>query len=382
MHRWILAGAAVVLALGLGLADASKDDVPGLLASLKKVGKEGADNPDAARAWKALVAKGPDALVPILAAVNDDELVASNWLRSAFDAIAEKAVAENKLPKEPLEKFVLDTKNAGGARRQAYEWLAKIDETTPGRLLPGMLKDPAADLRRDAVELLVKQAQAAAETKDAAKELYQKALTGACDPEQVDVIAKALDKLGEKVDVQKHFGVVATWHLIAPFEHTKKTGWDIAYPPEKGIDLAATYEGKDKKTAKWVEHTTKDPQGVVDINKALGKTKGCVAYAVAFVESPEKQAVELRAGCINGLKVFLNGKELFAREEYHHGMRIDQYAPRGTLEKGLNTILLKVCQNEQEENWAQDWRFQLRLTDGVGAAVPFTPAKAPAKEGR
>jgi hypothetical protein len=34
-----------------------------------------------------------------------------------------------------------------------------------------------------------------------------------------------------------------------------------------------------------------------------------------------------------------------------------------------------VCQNEQEEPWAQSWIFQLRLTDAVGQAVPFTQPK-------
>ncbi|MFO0928985.1 MAG: hypothetical protein U0736_18520 [Gemmataceae bacterium] len=58
-------------------------------------------------------------------------------------------------------------------------------------------------------------------------------------------------------------------------------------------------------------------------------------------------------------------------------MRIDQYTIRVALRKGLNTLLLKVCQNEQSENWAQDWKFQLRVCDAVGAGVPFTAAKAP-----
>jgi len=33
--------------------------------------------------------------------------------------------------------------------------------------------------------------------------------------------------------------------------------------------------------------------------------------------------------------------------------------------------LVKVCQNDQPEEWAQNWMFQLRLTDGLGAAVPL-----------
>jgi hypothetical protein len=76
------------------------------------------------------------------------------------------------------------------------------------------------------------------------------------------------------------------------------------------------------------------------------------------------------------LKIFVNGKLLFAREEYHHGSKIDQYIVKGKLKAGTNEILLKVCQNEQTEAWAQKWTFQLRLSDAVGAAVPFTQKEA------
>jgi len=244
-----------------------------------------------------------------------------------------------------------------------------------------MLLDPSAELRHDAVERAIGEAKALADRKDdGAKDAYEKALKGACDPEQVDTIASALDKFGVKVDKAKHLGFIRTWQLIAPFDHHKGVGWNRAYPPEQGIDLSATYKGKEGVPARWVEHTTNDVQGLVDINKALGKMKGTVGYAYAVIESPKQRLVELWVGCINGLKIFLNGKEVFAREEYHHGMRVDQYTARGTLKAGRNEILLKVCQNEQEDAWAQSWTFQLRVCEPVGAAVPFTeikPAKKP-----
>ncbi len=34
-----------------------------------------------------------------------------------------------------------------------------------------------------------------------------------------------------------------------------------------------------------------------------------------------------------------------------------------------NVLLLKVCQNEQEQSWAQDYKFQLRVCDATGSAV-------------
>jgi hypothetical protein len=67
----------------------------------------------------------------------------------------------------------------------------------------------------------------------------------------------------------------------------------------------------------------------------------------------------------------LNGKEIFAREEYHHGSRFDQYVVRATLKAGANELLVKVCQNNQTDAWAQVWQFQLRLADATGGAAPF-----------
>jgi hypothetical protein len=384
MHSWLTAGTLFVLAAcALAAADAPPGDVSADLQRIKKVGRKGTGNAEAAKAWKALVARGPIALVPILSAMNDDDLTSANWLRPAFEAIAEKALAAGTLPKNELEKFVHQKKHAGSARRIAYEWLVKVDKTTPDRLLPKMLLDPGHELRRDAVARAIEQAEALAGKKDpGAKAAYEKALTGACDEDQVKTIADALGKLGVKVDQAKHLGFVMRWYLVAPFDHHNGVGWSKAYPPEKGVDVSATYKGKDGARAKWVEHTSKDSHGTVDLNKALGKLKGTVAYAFAVIDSPKERLVDLRAGSMNGLKIFLNGKEVFAREEYHHGMRMDQYAVRARLKAGKNEILLKVCQNEQDDAWAQAWQFQLRVCEPVGAAVPFTDVKPGKKEGK
>jgi hypothetical protein len=378
----LLAGTFLAIGALSALEAAQPDETAALLARIKKVGREGAGNVEAAAAWKALVAQGEPALLPILSALEEDNRITANWLRPAFDAIAEKHLEDGKaLPKVKLEKFVANVRNPGSARRLAYEWLVKIDRTAPDRFLPTMLQDPSLELRRDAVERAIEQAQGLLEKKDStnARQAFQRALSGACDQDQVDVIAKALDKLGMKVDLQAHFGVVRAWHLAAPFDHSDGIGWSTVYPPEKGVDLRKTYKGKDGAEVKWTRHETKDPYGVLDVNKTLGKKMGAVAYAFAVIDSPKERLVELRAGSPNALKIFLNGKQVFAREEYHHGAYQDQYSARGTLKAGRNEILLKVCQNEQTENWAQDWKLQLRICDLVGAAVPFTETS---KEGK
>lgn len=372
MRRGFLAGACLLLLAAACPAESASAE--SLVAAIRKVGKEGTGNAHARRAWKELVALGPPALPAILAGMRDREEVANNWLRPAFEAIAEKATAQGKLEASPLEKAVVDRGQSGAARALAYAWVARLDKKAAERLLPGMLTDPSPDLRRIAVDHLVTEAGRLAKAGDKKKAvaLYRQAFRAAGTPEQVSAIAMALTGLGEKVDPAKRLGVVSRWHLIAPFDNTKDVGFSTAYPPEKGIDLTATYPGKGGKQAVWIDHATPNKEGLVDLKKVLGPLKGTVAYAFAGIDLPAARTVELRAGSINSLKIFVNGKEVFANQECHHGSRIDQYAVRLRLNKGRNEILLKVCQNEQNEPWAQSWQFQLRLCDEAGCGITFS----------
>src|SRR5262249_58960259 len=113
------------------------------------------------------------------------DVCSSDLFRPAFEAAAARARAEGKLPKAKLEAFVKDTRNAAISRRLAYEWLVKADPTAPERLVPGMIKDKSPDLRRDAVERLIKAGNASLTVdKATAMRAYKEALSGACDSDQ------------------------------------------------------------------------------------------------------------------------------------------------------------------------------------------------------
>lgn len=373
MARLVLCFAVVGL-FGVPTATQSADVAP-LLARIKSVGKEGKGNVDAAQAWRELVKEGPDALLVILGGLDDAKPLAANWLRSAVDAIAERTVQAGKpLPAAKLEAFVRDTKHKGSGRRLAYEWLLKADASASDRLLPGMLDDPGAELRRDAVDVVLKDAQKAfaGDDKPAATALFKKALAAARDVDQVKLIAERLRKLDVEVDLTAHLGFITRWMIAGPFDNSGSKGFHVVYPPEKGVDLKATYRGKDKKEIRWQEHVSKAPLALVDLNKVLGKESGVIGYGYAVVTSDMEQPVEIRCGSNNAVRLFLNGKEIYFREEYHHGMEMDQHAGPGILKAGRNEILVKICQNEQKEDWAQLWSFQLRVCDALGAAVPLT----------
>ncbi len=46
-----------------------------------------------------------------------------------------------------------------------------------------------------------------------------------------------------------------TWYYLGPFDNPEwMKGFDTVYPPENGIDLQATYRGKNKQPIRWQEY--------------------------------------------------------------------------------------------------------------------------------
>ena len=341
---------------------------------IRLVGPEGRGNAEAAAAWKKLAACDSSALVPILEGMDGANDFALNWLRAAVDSITERVRgAGENLPLPGLGLFLLDTRHNPRARRLDFELLTRIDASTADKLLAGMLNDPSMEIRYDAVQKVIGQAaqSLAASNKIGATLLYQQALNSARDARQIDEVAQKLGELGQPVDTLKLFGFLTEWKVIGPFDNRGRKGFDAAYPPEQKIDLAAEYDGKASKV-KWRDYVVTERYGKVDMNEPFGKLKEVTAYAVTDFFSDHAQPVELRLGGMNSWKVWLNGKLLFGRDEYHFNSEIDQYLMPAQLQPGRNTILVKVCQNEQTEDWAGDWDFQLRVTDPLGTPILST----------
>jgi hypothetical protein len=340
------------------------------LEKLRAVGPKAAGHADAVAAAKTASQAPAEQLPVILAAMDGVNPVAENWLRGVAEAVAQRATSgDNKLPQRDLEAFLLETKHSPRARRLSYELIAAVDPTAESRIVPKLLNDPSVELRRDAVaQVLAEAARLAAESKEAAIKKYEVAFYHARDLDQIKDAAAKLREAEQQVDLATHMGYVMKWKLIGPFDNVDDKGWDVAYPPEAKVDLAAELDGQ-KGKVKWIDHTTADDYGVVDLNKIQGNHKGAITYAYAEFLADKAQPCELRLGCINANKVWLNGKLLTANHVYHANTSIDQYIAPGALVKGKNTILLKICQNEQTEAWAQNWQFQLRVCDAVGTAI-------------
>lgn len=346
-------------------------DLTSALQTVRAVGHEGAGHAAAQRAVQELSGVEAAGLVEILAAMDGANPLAANWLRGAFEtAAARAAAAPAGLPVKALLAFYHERSHEPRARRLAYEWIIRARPSLREELIAAALDDPSAEMRSDAVARLLVQAQAAAESgaKEQAEELYRQALQGAGDPQQVDPIAKALKQLGETVNLVEHYGLLTDWYVIGPFDNREMKGFPVAYPPEQQVDLTATYAGQQGEV-RWQKLTSTEADGTFDLAALTAPHKGAIDYVTTEFTSDREQPVEFRLATANAWKLWLNGELLFAREEYHRGMRFDQYRVAGRLRAGSNRILIKVCQNEQDQSWAQKWSFQFRVCDPYGRAL-------------
>lgn len=368
MRRYLPFLAATILLASPHLA--SSAEIESLAATIHKVNAGGQGNQAASKAWQELAASPTSDLVAILSAIDSEQPLAANWLRSAVDAIASRSVAAGAgLPQAELREFVLGQGDPR-ARRLAFEWLRRVDGKAAEELIPKLLNDSSVELRREAVGQLASRAGELLKQgkREQATDLYAKALDAARDNDQVKEVVKELKSLGREVDLPTHFGFLMKWKIIGPFDNTGRKGFDTVYPPEKELAAEASYAGKDGEVS-WVDYETTDDYGMVDINKPLGSLKETVAYAWTEFDSDGGQDVELRLGCKNAWKVWLNGELVFGRDEYHRGMQLDQYRMKVRMRPGRNQILVKACQNEQTESWTVEWQFQLRVCDAAGTAI-------------
>src|SRR5262249_19184581 len=163
---------------------------------------------------------------------------------------------------DALEKYIKDTRHHPRSRRLAYELVQRGDSQAAQRMLPGMLDDPSAELRRDTVQQVVEDAaglRRSGRTNDAVSRFHT-ALKSARDVDQVEAIAKQLKELGHQVQLPSVFGWLTTWKVVGPFDSTGGAGFERVYPPETGVDLKAEYDGQSGKV-RWQDLQAKGDYG-------------------------------------------------------------------------------------------------------------------------
>lgn len=331
-----------------------------LIQKLRTVEANDKSNQMSAKVAKQIRAQKDVNLLSVLKAMNGATPLGRNWLLGVANSIYQQSGASQTAE---LKAFLADTAQNDEARYTVFHWLSKNDEAMRKSMLASMREDPSQELRYLAVKDAI-------DAKPSTPEL-ESLLQAARHPEQVTGIIESLKEAGVVVDQAKHFGFLMDWKLIGPFDHVGTANFDKVFPVEADAiaqSEKAEYDGKNGKVS-WISKSTENVQGELDLAEVFANEKGCIVYALAEFDSPTETEAELRLGCINGNKAWLNGKLIMSNEVYHTSMQIDQYVERVTLKAGKNRILLKLCQNEQKEQWAQRFAFQLRVSDFTGKAI-------------
>ena len=314
----------------------------------------------ASKAIKQLGKANDVTLIQSLSAMKGATPVGRNWLLGLANTLYRKSGTSQTAE---LSKFLSDQNQDGEARYIVFQWLTASNDALRKELLVNMNQDSSPELRFMAIDEATK---SKLETKQ-----LSSLLDAARHPSQVVSIIEKLKELGETIDQSKQLGFVPNWRLIGPFDHVGTLNFNKEFPVEtdwaKGT-LKDEYEGK-KETVKWKDELTVSPEGMIDLAAIYSNEKGCIIYAVTEFDSDKDQDAEVRLGCINGNKIWVNGKLVTSNEVYHTGSQIDQYAEPIRLKAGKNRILLKLCQNEQKDSWAQVYQFQLRICDSTGKAI-------------
>lgn len=189
-------------------------------------------------------------------------------------------------------------------------------------------------------------------------------------------LERARGNLQRSASNLRRLGFVGTWTVAGPFDNEGKRGFDAVLPPDQAIDLAAPMPGK----VRAVSWRPLPPEvvsaGFVHLGAAVSPSREAVAYALAVVEAPRDERVQLWLGASGAAKIFVNGALAIADPGYH-AARIDQRGAWVSLRRGPNRILVKLCHSQGRMG------FYLRLADerGEGRAFPSGPlaAAAPAR---
>ncbi|MFN3191217.1 MAG: hypothetical protein ACE361_11880 [Aureliella sp.] len=310
-------------------------------------------------------------VVSVLDAMKAATPTAKNWLLSVAQTVADR---DSEAAKRKLDNFLQSrSPQDPAARYWAFDYVTNEQTDVRKAFLRAHLDDPSLDIRYEAIQLAMEELGEQTSEKEQRLAKLKEMLSLARLPEQVQSINKELESLDSGVSLLEHFGFIAEWQLLGPFDNSEQSAFDKKYQPEADylasrLDVNQSVKGKSEEIS-WQSITTEEANGALKIADALDKEKGAVAYLLGNFNSSSATTCELRVGSPNATKVWLNGELVISREVYHSGTQIDQYSANVKLKPGANSIFIKSCQNEQDESWAQDWEFQLRFTDETGAAI-------------
>ena len=127
------------------------------------------------------------------------------------------------------------------------------------------------------------------------------------------------------------------WHHVGPFAAASfDVAFDQVFAPERGIDLAATFEEGKLKWTEQPEWTDGEPHN----DKLAGANSANYLYRV--IESARPQVVDLSLGSDDGIKLWVNGREVLSNKVGRNVAAAGQESVQIQLAAGRNDLLMKI----------------------------------------
>lgn len=235
-------------------------------------------------------------------------------------------------------------------KRLVLAGLARIPDPTTLPLVLPLLDDPA--VQAEAAQTVTR---IASDLAGAQAELASNALKKVVAVTPDGAIHQAAATALNQIDAMRDF--ITAWQVAGPYRQAGQNFtalFDIVFLPE--TDQASK--------ARW----TLIPAGaepkrpwVMDLLKFFGGEQ-CVAYARTRIFSESDQTARLELGSDDGVKAWLNGK-LIHSHNTSRALTAGSDKAEVNLQKGWNTLLLKITQNNQ------GWAFCARLVKPDGSRL-------------
>jgi len=169
--------------------------------------------------------------------------------------------------------------------------------------------------------------------------------------------------------LSRQLGYLHDFYVVGGFDNEGKAGCGTDFGPEAGLDLSAHYPVKGS-TVSWNKVTLAPLDGYVDLSTAVRPNKEAVAYAVTFLDAPKDTDATLALGTSGAHRLWVNG-QLASTSDRYNLPRPDQARVAVRLKKGLNRVMVKVCQE------SGPFGFYLRQEPSAVTAQAVLPETAP-----
>ncbi|HEX8438274.1 DUF3857 domain-containing protein, partial [Archangium sp.] len=157
-------------------------------------------------------------------------------------------------------------------------------------------------------------------------------------------LERARGRLNRAAELQDALGFIGDYYVVGGFDNEGKSGCDTDFGPEAAtLDLSAKYAGAKGREASWRKLSVSPVDGYVDLASALRPNREAVAYALTWLEAPAETRVALGVGTSGAFRLWVNGEKVATSDTYN-APRPDQSRVSVRLRKGLNRVLVKVCQ--------------------------------------